>query len=413
MDLYGRVDEQRAMSRKLHGMHGTPCGANGLILLHGSRGSGKTALLDHLVNSARRAGFDVVHDSAARRSRLLWALSFTAGTSGTHPFPGAPEEAVAVPGPSLLDEALGVELPGPRRAAARPVLVAVDDVAWDAPEVSAALRALPAVRSERRVLWLLAGSAGPVPSPQIRHPEVVSLALGPLCPRDALRMAADRLGGAPDAAVEHLVDACGGHPGLLDAVLGELVACAGHRARGGVAGPAPAVVAALVRADPRLTTPTRDFLGAFAARQLPQRPAELARLPEGAALRALRCAHEAVEAGVLVFDGDRLRFRHPLLEQAAGLLQQRVAEDDPGRGLLSPTEQTITRLVAAGLTNRQIASRVNLSPHTVNFHLRKIFQKLGVSSRVELVGTRLHLVRPAFDAGPKPSTLESRPAHAG
>jgi DNA-binding CsgD family transcriptional regulator len=51
---------------------------------------------------------------------------------------------------------------------------------------------------------------------------------------------------------------------------------------------------------------------------------------------------------------------------------------------LSDTERTISHLVNQGLTNRQIAKRVFLSPHTVNYHLRQIFRKLDVTSRVEL-----------------------------
>jgi DNA-binding NarL/FixJ family response regulator len=50
----------------------------------------------------------------------------------------------------------------------------------------------------------------------------------------------------------------------------------------------------------------------------------------------------------------------------------------------SETESLISSLVSDGLTNRQIATRVGLSAHTVNYHLRKIFRKLGINSRVEL-----------------------------
>ncbi|MEN3358508.1 MAG: hypothetical protein V7637_2490 [Mycobacteriales bacterium] len=60
--------------------------------------------------------------------------------------------------------------------------------------------------------------------------------------------------------------------------------------------------------------------------------------------------------------------------------------DGPASGWasLTGTEQAVADLVAAGLTNRQVAARMFLSPHTVAFHLRHIFQKLEVSSRVEL-----------------------------
>jgi DNA-binding CsgD family transcriptional regulator len=44
----------------------------------------------------------------------------------------------------------------------------------------------------------------------------------------------------------------------------------------------------------------------------------------------------------------------------------------------------VVRLVANGLTNRQVAARLFVSPHTVDSHLRHSFSKLGVTSRVEL-----------------------------
>ncbi|MFI9011985.1 LuxR C-terminal-related transcriptional regulator [Actinosynnema sp. NPDC053489] len=53
-------------------------------------------------------------------------------------------------------------------------------------------------------------------------------------------------------------------------------------------------------------------------------------------------------------------------------------------GALSGAERDVARLVGAGLTNRQVAKQLFLSPHTVNYHLRGIFRKLGISSRVEL-----------------------------
>ena len=56
-----------------------------------------------------------------------------------------------------------------------------------------------------------------------------------------------------------------------------------------------------------------------------------------------------------------------------------------GRRLLTPREEQVVALVAEGLGNRQIASELNLSQHTIKKYLFRIFEKLGVSSRVELV----------------------------
>jgi len=55
------------------------------------------------------------------------------------------------------------------------------------------------------------------------------------------------------------------------------------------------------------------------------------------------------------------------------------------RHALSPRELQIARRVADGATNRAIASSLDISLWTVSTHMRRIFAKLGVSSRAEMV----------------------------
>ncbi|MET7861394.1 AAA family ATPase [Streptomyces sp. NPDC005318] len=61
------------------------------------------------------------------------------------------------------------------------------------------------------------------------------------------------------------------------------------------------------------------------------------------------------------------------------------AVQSPGAAFLSAQERRIARLAAQGLSNRQIADRLFISPRTVGSHLYKVYPRLGVSSRRELM----------------------------
>ena len=61
-----------------------------------------------------------------------------------------------------------------------------------------------------------------------------------------------------------------------------------------------------------------------------------------------------------------------------------------GETLLTSREEQVVALVSDGLSNRDVAMELGLSEHTVKKYLFRIFEKLGISSRVELVLYAFH-----------------------
>lgn len=71
---------------------------------------------------------------------------------------------------------------------------------------------------------------------------------------------------------------------------------------------------------------------------------------------------------------------------------------------LTASERRVAEHVARGLTNREAATLLFLSPHTVDYHLRHVFQKLELRSRVELAALLARSARPSAGE-PTPRTL--------
>ena len=81
---------------------------------------------------------------------------------------------------------------------------------------------------------------------------------------------------------------------------------------------------------------------------------------------------------------DARRVRSRLRELGVRRRLDTAEPETEGWGALTASELSVARLVAEGLTNREVAERLFVSPHTVNSHLRHVFTKLGINSRVEL-----------------------------
>jgi DNA-binding NarL/FixJ family response regulator len=63
-----------------------------------------------------------------------------------------------------------------------------------------------------------------------------------------------------------------------------------------------------------------------------------------------------------------------------------AASDGAGAGLLGKREFEVARLVAGGLSNKQIGARLFISERTVESHVRGILNKLGFNSRAQIAG---------------------------
>jgi CRP-like cAMP-binding protein len=129
---------------------------------------------------------------------------------------------------------------------------------------------------------------------------------------------------------------------------------------------------------------------------------EVALLVGGPRMSSVR---SITEVELLVVDAEAFSalLDHPEVARTlAGELAQRLRAVPAGEATgqtdakawnsLTPAEQQVARLVADGLTNGQVAEQLFLSKHTVESHLKHIFTKLGITSRVAL----------AVDIVPKP-----------
>jgi DNA-binding CsgD family transcriptional regulator len=356
----------------------TGTGERSLIVLEGHAGVGKSRLLRELVEAAHDSGCVTVDGHRWRPPNAV------------APLPAAPRFEVR-PDTGLA-------------------LVAWDDDATLDPgfvQMWARTAMLPVVV----VITRRTGSRSALPFPPDAG-STVHIALSPLTGAGVAELVADLLAAPATPALLDLVGAAGGNPGaVVDLVHGlraeHLIELSSGTAR-------------LVRAE--LPMPTRHRIveqlaqAAPTARHLIQVAAtirgastltDLAGLMRRHPASLVPAVEEALASGLLVGRGDRLAFPHELVRrQVAQSLPPSVRgslcpdlrppestvdqpspppRPVPGWNQLTGRQREVAALAGEALTNRQIADRLFMSPHTVNFHLRHIFKQLGISSRVQLV----------------------------
>jgi len=93
--------------------------------------------------------------------------------------------------------------------------------------------------------------------------------------------------------------------------------------------------------------------------------------------KCIRCVH----SGQIWASNQEIEF---ILEVLTQLKPVRLNQGN-GMATLTPREHMVTRLLVEGMKNRQIAETLQLTEHTVSNYLYRIFEKLGISTRVELI----------------------------
>jgi len=90
---------------------------------------------------------------------------------------------------------------------------------------------------------------------------------------------------------------------------------------------------------------------------------------------------QSVHQGQVWANSEQFRYLIESIAQVPSLMVVNASGDK----LLTPREEQVVALVAVGLSNREVAEELRLSEQTVKTYLFRIFDKLGISSRVELV----------------------------
>jgi DNA-binding CsgD family transcriptional regulator/predicted ATPase len=440
LPFVGRADAERLLRSALADTAG---GAGGCLVVEGPAGIGKSRVLAEATGWSARLGVTVAAGRATELDRVAPLTTLLTSLSGCEPAVLREAELTGLAeredGRFWLVDRLAALIEA--YSSGRPLLISLDDVQWADELTTLALRVLVPALGSAPVLWLLARRRLPARSPAQRAVDTLVadgarvLPLRPLPDPAVAELCAAALGASPGASLLALAGGVGGNPFLLERLLTTLRNGGRLRIEDGVVtatdvGLPGGFLAAVNHRLRDLSRDARRLLDAGSVLGRPFTLHEAAGVLDEQPAGLLDAAGEAAAAETLVATGHTLAFREDLVREAvyrglsgparhalhrtgaevgraedppavegAGRPGAAAGPDDAGKrpagrpktGWASLTEAQlrVARLVAEGGTNRQIADRLFLSPHTVDSHIRHAFAKLGVTSRVEL--TRLAL----------------------
>ncbi|OBH01174.1 hypothetical protein A5696_14685 [Mycobacterium sp. E2699] len=347
----------------------------GVVIVTGAPGIGKTRLLREFVARADRRvrpllgqGFE--HQRTVPFAPLFMAIRSADPALGQSPAPGRA-------GPATVDHAVVRDLHGAIGAAAAeaPIVIVIDDFHWADDATALAVRSLTAGLARDRVLWALAtrtGAGGPEVAATVNLLErdgARVLRLGGIETTAVEDIVADVLRAEADASLLALARLADGNPFLVMELIHGLqeedrISVTGGRASVRGHELPRRLTATLDERVGRLSAEARRVVQVACVLPESFSAALLAELLERRPVGLISAVEEAVRADLLAEDGDRLRFRHVLLRQAAReslpRSLRRAMERDVATALLeggAPPAEVATQLLSSAEVGDRVAIR--------------------------------------------------------
>jgi DNA-binding CsgD family transcriptional regulator len=317
--LRGRSLELERASNVLYETAGT--GQASAILISGSPGIGKSAVLDRVIQSAQLLGYAIGRNKADETDQIApMALLLLALRYG--PSPLVSRQAFSDLAPLrdqplwLIDQLIAIL---EERSMRTPILIALDDIQWADRLTFSCLRLMPARLAGSPIVWALSVRDGTRALADVRETltrdlvRVEELRLAPLDEHTIEEIANVHLGAPPNAQLRRLLKNAGGNPFLAVELLNG-IAEGSHNESDGL----PQRLRARVQQRIEALGPNTLTLLRFAA--VLGRPfsiADATTVLEGASPQAMLDAlAAAVHGGILVESATTIAFRHDLLRQA-------------------------------------------------------------------------------------------------